>query len=186
MGARSSILLVATFAGVWTAGLTAQDSILPGARVRLSIKAPRVSAFALDTHTVVVKGRAVAVDGGALLIARESSPDTVSVPLPTIVRLEVQVRESHEVRGALIGGAVGATLGLAVIADENRKTCAAPCQDSLQGFQYFAALFSVTAGALIGGRLGKGRWRRVPVPAIRAAFSSMGSPTATFTLRFRF
>lgn len=185
MGARSSILLAATFVVAWTARLAAQDSIPPGTRVRLTMKVPRVSPLVLDTHRVVVKGRVLAVDGGALLVAREPPRDTLSVPLATIVRLERQVGESHEVRGALIGGALGATLGLAIIADETKK--GGVCRPGpLQCFPILAALFTVTGGAGWGARLGRARWRRVPVSAIRAAFSSNGLPTATFTLRFRF
>lgn len=189
MSAWSSIPLAATFIAAWTAGVAAQDSIPLGARVRLRLNAPHVSASVLDTHTVVVKGRAVAVDGGTLRVARESPRDTVSVPLAAILRLERQVRESHEVRGALIGGAVGATLGLAVgIAaanEEGRIRCAdyrgeLPCIEPLP----FVPLCFAAAGALVGGRLGRGRWQRLAVPAVRA--TSTASPVVTFTVGLRF
>jgi len=186
MGVRQGILLVATVVGSWTAGLAAQDSIAPGARVRLTMKVSRVSISALDTHTVVVHGRAVAVEGSALRLLRDSSADTVSVPLPTIVRLEMQTRESHAARGALIGGTLGAGLGLLVISDESSKTCTAPCQQPFQGIQYFAAAIFVIGGVVLGERIGRERWRRVPVPAIGGSSSSAGSPTVTLTLKLCF
>ena len=184
MGSRFSLLMASTLAAAWAAVLPAQDSVSAGARVRLTIKGPRVSTTAIDTHTVVVTGRAVAAAEGALRIARETPPDTVDVALPSIVRLDVQVRESHAARGAFIGAALGAALGTAAIVSENGKSCPAPCDDSLKGIQYFAALVFVAGGAAIGARLGRAQWRRVSLP-VRVGYSPQGSPSAALVLALR-
>lgn len=185
MCARLSILLTATLLGVWTGGLAAQDSIVPGARVRLVTKAPRVSPSAPDTHTVAVKGSVVAVNGHSLLIARQTPPDTVSVPLARIFRLEVEVRESHETRGALIGAGVGVAIGLLIAVPEVKKCAGIP-----NCYAYFhPAIIPITFGLFggtLGGRLGRGSWRRVPIPEIGAGYSPRRSRTTTFALRLWF
>lgn len=181
MCAACTIILVTVLASAWTAGLQAQDGIPAGARVRLAIKAPRVSPLAPDTHTVALKGRALAVYGGALLLQHESTLDTVSVSLDSVHTLEAVAGRRHPVpEGTVLGALVGLGIGAAVGATVNK------CPNG--EFMCFNArpVRSRGLGAVIGALIGAGvgaltaqfvevdRWQRIEPRRVRVALVPAG------------
>jgi len=176
MGAACNVLLVTVLASAWTAGLQAQDEIPAGARVRLAIKAPRVSLQAPDTHTVALKGRVLAVYGGVLLLQRDSTLDTVSVSLDSVRTLEAVAGRRNPVReGAVLGALAGLGIGAAVGSTVNK------CPNG--EFMCFNArpVRSRGLGAVIGALIGAGvgaltaqfvevdRWQRIEPKRVRVA-----------------
>jgi len=176
MCAAYNILLVTVLASAWTPGLQAQDGIPAGVRVRLAIKAPRVSPLAPDTHTVALKGRALAVYGGALLVERESTLDTISVSLDSVRILEAVVGRRHPalegtVLGALAGLGIGAAVGATVdLCPNGEFLCfnARPVFSRGRG-AVAGALIGAGAGWLTAQFLEVDRWQRIAPKRVRIA-----------------
>jgi hypothetical protein len=181
MSAACKILLVTVLASAWTARLQAQDDIPAGARVRLTVKAPRVSPLALDTHTVALKGRALAVVGGVLFLQRESTLDTASVSLDSVRTLEAVAGRRHPVlEGAVLGALVGVGVGAAVGVTVNRCPngeflCFNARPERSRGLgAVIGALIGAGAGALTSQFLEVDRWHRIPPKRVRVALVPAG------------
>jgi hypothetical protein len=181
MGTAWNSLLVTVLMTTCTVGLQAQDAIPAGVRVRLAIKAPRVSPLAPDTHTVALKGRALSADGGALLVERESTLDTLSVSLDSVRILEAVAGWRHPVRegtvvGALAGAGIGAAVGVTVDQCPNAEfMCfnARPVRSRGLG-AVIGALIGAGAGWLIAQSLEVDRWQRIEPKRVRVALVPAG------------
>lgn len=178
MCAACNVLLVTVLASAWTAGLQAQDGIPAGTRVRLAVKAPRVSPMAPDTHTVALKGRALAVYGGALIVQRESTLDTVFVSLDSVRTLEAVAGKRHPVpEGAVLGALVGLGIGAAVGMTVNK--CPNGESICLNAQPVHSRGWGAVVGALIGSGVGAlaahfvelDRWERIEPKGVRVALA---------------
>ena len=174
MARACNILLVTVLVSSWTGQLQAQDAIRIGARVRLAIKAARVSQWAPDTHSVAVKGRVLAVDGGTLLVERESTLDTVSVSFDSVRTFETLTGRRNPVRegtvlGALAGAGIGAAVGVTVYKCPNGAiVClnARPVRSRGYGL-VMGALIGAGAGWLTAQFLEVDRWQRIEPKRVR-------------------
>jgi len=146
--------------------ITAQQapSIETGSRIRVT--APTVGADKLA-------GVCVEVDATRLRVQAEEQVSPLTISLADVTRLEVsQGRKSNALKGlgfgALIGGSIGAVLGLLASTGESYEN---PCEGNAPACAAGgAAAFGVT-GALVGlgiGALTKSeRWEEVPLDRLR-------------------
>ncbi len=178
MGAAGNVLLVTVLASAWTAGLQAQDVIPAGVRVRLAIKAPRISPQAPDTHSVALKGRALVVNGGALLVQRDATLDTVSVSLDSVRTLEAATARRHPVpEGAVLGALAGLGIGAAVGTTVNKcpngeVLCLNARPERSRGLgALIGALIGAGVGALIAQSVEVDRWQRIEPRGVRVALA---------------
>jgi hypothetical protein len=153
---RVSLILVcaALFA---PAAVRAQESIEPGARVRLL-------ARPADT---LMYGTVITLDSASLLLAPTPGAEVVRVPLAGVERLEVS---RGRARSTLLGAAVGAVIG-ALAGYHAAKTFVPPeeCEFVCGAVQAWSAGAGGVAGLLVGGAIGSNvehgpeRWEPVPV-----------------------
>lgn len=135
-----------------TARAQSDAAVAPGARVRLTWSEGERSRRAI--------GELVAEDDGVLLLRPDRSPDTLRVPRSTLRSVEVS-RGTAVMRGVgrgvLIGGALGAVVGLALGEDcsDNEFLCFDRSDTALLG-----GLVGAAAGAGVGALIGSHeRWQ---------------------------
>lgn len=159
------LVLASLVIACWTAGLMAQGPwpLAPGQRVRI------------ETDSGPWTGTLIGQDSANLQLrwAGEHESTLVVVPQRRIQRVEVSAgRESNVGKGALIGGAVGAGLGLAA-----GVACASDSFLQCSGGEVAAATLEVGfAGAVVGCLIGAAstheRWQ--PVAAADHAHLTFG------------
>jgi hypothetical protein len=130
-------------------------------------------------------GTVAALEANRLVVNAEERADRLAVPLADVTKLEVhRGKKPNVVAGALIGGGVGAALGIALAAG-----CDGPdiCES---GGAYVIAVPAAAAlgaglGALIGWLIKVDRWVEVPVEQIRVGISPRTEYDATLLVALR-
>jgi hypothetical protein len=143
------------------AAMQAKTPLHVGGKVRYKLDAPRAAWR---------QGELTGLDSDTLrLVSRDGGGDAVATP--RIRALQVSSgRRSNTGRGAMIGGIVGATLGLglgiAASSDNCTGFCPAPDIGAREVVAATAILGGIGAGigALIGATSQRDRWVEVPRP----------------------
>ena len=139
--------------------------VLPGSRVRV------------ETDRQYV-GMVLNADSRRLVLRLDGEPDTVTIPETEIRRLAVFAgRHSHAERGAVIGTAIGAVLGLAAGIGSQCSVnhgwfCTGP--EAIPLGLLGGAFVGMIPGALIGSLSHGDRWESVPLDRIQVGL--MTSP----------
>ena len=177
---RHSTILVAILAFVPLASATAQVSIRPGARVRVTTSPPnpcpawntRCTRDRLPRHYV---GTFVAWKADTLVV--ETKGHILALPPDSVTKLEVSQGQKRNTRegvliGLLVGGVVGAVIGYA-----SYEECVGgwACLGDLgPGVNVVAGgviggLGGLVTGAFIGLAIQTDRWREVPLDRLRVS-----------------
>jgi hypothetical protein len=144
-----------------TAAMQAKTSLHVGGKVRYKLDAPRANWR---------EGELTGLDADTLrLVARDGGGRAVATPQIRALQVSSGLR-SNAGRGAMIGGILGATLGLglgfAASSDSCTGFCPAPDIGAREVVAVTAILGGVGAGigALIGATSRRDRWDEVPRP----------------------
>ncbi len=163
-----AVLVVTTWS---CSGYVADMSVAPGDTVR-------GTAPSMDVDDSV--GTVAALETDTLTVQVEDRADALYVPLADVAKLEVQRgQKSGTGTGALIGGGLGAALGVTVglvgcsasncNLDEGDLTAAVAVVFGAGG-----ALLGAGIGALIGSSIKTDRWETVPLDRIRVSLTPHG------------
>ena len=171
-----SLVLLALVTVVGVASGQAPDSIVPGARVRVTPATPER----------VIVGQLIAVTDSALLIRPGSEAGDITIPRSAVMRLEVSrgtSRASSAGRGALFGmiivGAAGFGMG-----DNDCGSDAWFCIDRPTG-ALIGGVFGVVTGSIVGLLVGSfERWQERAVPVSLSVVPTGGSLSMVSRIAF--
>jgi hypothetical protein len=110
------------------------------------------------------------VRNDTLLILTKENRDTTAVALTAVRRLEVSTRRnSHAVKGAVVGLAIGAVSGLGIAAGVGSPRADGPFADSNTAqavgiFGGVGALAGLAVGAVVGSLFHTDRWEPIVYP----------------------
>src|SRR5262245_49076718 len=153
----------------------AASPLPPGARVRVTVREPGRAERQLV-------GPLRTFDSQALTLATDDAGGHVSLPRPTISRLEIyRGRRGHTVMGLLLG----AVLGLSAVAIKDAG-CGPDCEKSSGGVVAALVGGGAVVGAGVGTMIRSDRWESLPwaVGPARHAAAPLGVPLVRVSLRF--
>ncbi len=173
MKALKVTALILTLLPAAPVSLLAQQAppVAPGDRVR-------VTAPGIQSQRFV--GTVIETGADTCLLKVEGRPAPLPLALAAVTQLEVSRGQANKGKtGAIIGGAVGAGIGVAVIISSYEEDCSSQLLSDLCEFGNAMALLSPlalgVAGAVLGNVIGKSieseRWEEVPLDRLRVGLS---------------
>ena len=165
---RHATMLVAVLAFVPSASATAQVSIRPGARVRVTGHFCQFYPNCVGAQPEHRVGTFVAWKSDTLVV--QSNGDTLQVALMNVTRLDVYMgRKAQAGAGAVVGG-----LAVVVLLAIAAATCDASFGCPTAGEAAKPLLIGGAAGAFVGALIGAAtntdRWEEVPLDQLRVSF----------------
>ncbi len=193
---RHATILVAILAFVPLASATAQVPIRPGEQVRVTHPpiCPADTICVGPSPRQRSVGTFLAWKADSLVV--QSNGDTLSVPVNLVTRLDVsRGRKTNTGKGAgigfLLGGVVGAVIGLASY-EECESQGAFSCIGDLGpgvnalGGAIIGGLVGLVAGVLIGSATETDRWQEVPLDRLRLSLGPQRDCRFGFRASVRF
>jgi hypothetical protein len=180
-----SLCLVAILTFMPLSSATAQATVRPGERVRITVSRWSHSGGGRYVGTLV------ASTPDRLVV--ETEGDTLALPLDSWTRLEVvQGQKSHTAMGALIGSLIGGTAGAVIgyASWEENEECPecwnwGPEVPSMGGF-VIGLLGGALVGAIVGDEIKTDRWKEVPVDRLQVRVDPLRGGRFSFGASVRF
>ena len=140
-------------------------------------------SFRLPKPNVELSGTVQAFDEETLTLALEKQASPVVIPRDAIAKLETVLgRRGHAKQGAIIGGAIGASLVIAACASFGDSCDLGGAVGPVAA--YVGAFTGV--GALIGAAIRSDRWVVATMPSVRAGSRVERRPGLRFSLGLRY